>query len=114
MRSDRNLGSKARCCLLLAAAILAGCDGPQSALDPAGHDAERIADLFWVMCIASVVIWAGVMAVAFYAARRRDAPPRAANLLILGGGLVLSISVLTVLLIYGLILMASLRAAGTG
>ncbi len=26
--------------------LLAGCSGPQSALDPAGRGAERIADLF--------------------------------------------------------------------
>lgn len=91
------------------------CGGPQSALDPAGYDARRLADLFWVMLVGALVIWVGVMALAFYAVRRRDAPEGAANLLILGGGVIFSIAVLTALLIYGLMLMGSLRAySGAG
>ena len=94
--------------------VLSACSGPQSTLDPAGHDAEKLAGLFWVMTIGSLVIWAVVIAVAFLAARERETPPReeTANLLILGGGLVFPIVVLTALLIYGLALMAALRAVG--
>lgn len=95
--------------------MLVGCDGPQSSLDPAGYDARRLADLFWVMSIGALIIWVGVMALAFYAARRRDAPEGAANLLILGGGVIFSIAVLTALLVYGLLLMGQLRAySGAG
>lgn len=98
-----------------AALLLLGCDGPQSALDPAGYDARRLADLFWVMFAGALVIWTGVMVLAFYAARRRDAPEGAANLLILGGGVVFSIAILTALLFYGLLLMGQLRAfSGAG
>ncbi len=92
--------------------LLAGCSGPQSALDPAGYDAERLAELFWVMAIGSGLIWFTVIGLAFYAVKRTDPPKGAANLLILGGGLVFSIAVLTGLLIYGLSLMAILRGPG--
>lgn len=101
--------------ITLFALALMGCDGPQSALDPAGYDARRLADLFWVMCIGALVIWFGVMALAFYAARRSDTPQGAANLLILGGGVIFSIAILTALLFYGLLLMGQLRAySGAG
>jgi len=98
-----------------AALTLVGCDGPQSALDPAGYDAQRLADLFWVMLVGALLIWIGVMVLALYAARRRDAPEGAANLLILGGGVIFSVAILTALLFYGLLLMGQLRAySGAG
>ena len=50
---------------------LAGCGGPQSALDPAGRGAERIADLFWWMAAGAVVIWLAVVGLAIYAMRVR-------------------------------------------
>lgn len=112
----RNSAEKgASIAIVLFAFVLVGCSGPQSALDPAGYDAARLADLFWVMFGGALLIWISVMALAFYAARRRDAPEGAANLLILGGGVIFSIAVLTALLVYGLMLMESLRAySGAG
>lgn len=98
----------------LVAGLLAGCDGPQSALDPAGPEAEKLAKLFWVMTIGAVALWAGVMGLALYAVKTGSPPAHAANLLILGGGVVLSITVLTALLIYGLVLTGTLRSAGAG
>lgn len=95
---------------LLALAFLTGsCQGPQSALDPAGYEARRLAELFWVMCGGAIAIWIAVMALALYAVRRNDPPSSAANLLILGGGVGFSVAVLTILLIYGLTLMGTLR-----
>lgn len=114
MTSRRCGGARA---ILLTSALfaLAGCDGPQSALAPAGYDARVIANLFWVMCVGALVIWSGVVAIALYAAWRRDAPEGAGNLLILGGGVLFSIAILTALLVYGLMLMGSLRAySGAG
>jgi cytochrome c oxidase subunit 2 len=95
--------------LALSACLTGGCDGPQSALDPAGYEASRLADFFWVMCIGALIIWAGMMAIALYAARRRPPPENAANILILGGGVVFSLVILTALLSYGLWLMGGLR-----
>ena len=40
---------------------LVGCSGPQSALDPAGHGAERIANLFWWMTGGAGIIWLAVV-----------------------------------------------------
>ena len=107
--------ARAVAAIAFVALALIACEGPQSALDPAGYDARRLAELFWVMCAGGAVIWIGVIAIALYAAKRNDAPEGAANFLILGGGVLLSIAVLTALLVYGLMLMGSLRAySGAG
>ncbi|XSG81156.1 MAG: hypothetical protein ACPW61_08675 [Methyloligella sp. ZOD6] len=109
----RNAFASGPLACLAGASLLAGCSGPQSALDPAGYDAERLSTLFWVMTLGSGLIWLTVMGLALYAAWRTEPPKGAANLLILGGGLIFSIAVLTGLLIYGLSLMAVLRGPGT-
>ena len=94
------------------ALLLAGCGGPQSALDPAGRGAAHIADLFWWMTVGSVLIWLAVIALALYAARARPEvhSRRRANLLIIGGGAVIPTVVLAGLLIYGLALTPDLLA----
>ena len=81
-----------------------GCDGPQSALEPAGRAAERIVYLFWWMTAGAVFFWIAVIALAIWAIRT---PPEAhnqrrASLLIIGGGAVVPTIVLAVLVIYGL------------
>lgn len=83
--------------------LLAGCSGIQSALNPAGREAERIADLFWWMAAGAVVIWLGMVVLVLYAVRIRPEAhgERSAQLLIVGGA-VLPTVVLTVLLVYGL------------
>jgi cytochrome c oxidase subunit II len=99
--------------LVLAVLALAGCDGPQSALVPAGRAAARITDLFWGMAIGLAIVWLGVVALAIYAyASRRAHSTRTARLVIVGGGVVFPIVVLTGLLIYGLSIMPSLLPAG--
>ena len=84
--------------------ILAACDGPQSALEPAGRAAERIANLFWWMTAGAALAWIAVIALALYAVR---VPPeshtqRRAGLLIIGGGAVAPTIVIAVLVLYGL------------
>jgi cytochrome c oxidase subunit II len=83
---------------------LAGCAGPQSTLDPAGREAERIAGIFWWMTVAGFAIWAAVIALAIWAIRASPEGhnQRRASLLIIGGGAVVPTLVLAVLLIYGL------------
>lgn len=111
--------------------VLAGCDGPQSALDPAGRSAERIAELFWAMTAGAVVIWIAVIALTIWAIRtppeaspekgagafskkEKEAVPshnqRRASFLIIGGGAVVPTIVLTALLVYGLAPMPALLA----
>ncbi len=88
------------------------CDGPQSALDPAGHGAQWIADIFWWMTGSATVIWFGVIVLAIWAAR--SAPEkqnrRRTNLMIIGGGAVVPTLALALLLLYGLAPIPSLLA----
>jgi cytochrome c oxidase subunit 2 len=117
---DRRLAIPALNLLRVAAlcfvSVIAGCAGPQSALDPAGDGAERLATLFWVMLIGSAALWTGVIALAFYAARTE--PGRFSEsfgpALILWGGAVFPTVVLTALLTYGLWLMPDMRGPGDG
>jgi cytochrome c oxidase subunit II len=90
-----------------------GCAGAQSALDPAGEGAEKIANLFWVMTAGSLVIWAAVVGLAVHALVRRPAPypERYGHALIVGGGVILPTIVLAALLIYGLLMLPPLLAA---
>jgi cytochrome c oxidase subunit II len=87
----------------VAAFALAGCTGPQSALDPRGPDAEAIALIWWVMFAGATVIFVAVMALAMYAMYR--APDRRVTLrpyaLVIGGGLVFPVVTLFALLVYG-------------
>jgi cytochrome c oxidase subunit 2 len=101
---------------LVSALALTACSGPQSALDPAGEGAARIADLFWVMLGGALLIWVLVIGAVVYASRIRPGGhhERAASALLLWGGLVVPTAVLAGLLIWGLALMADLRAPGDG
>jgi cytochrome c oxidase subunit II len=93
-------------------AMLVGCTGTQSALDPAGRGAVQIADLFWGMTIGAVVVWGAVVVLTIYAIRaRHDAPQeRRAKILIIGGGALFPTVVLAGLLIYGLAILPGLMA----
>ena len=43
--------------VLMSTFLVAGCGGAQSALEPAGRDAEWIADLFVWLTVGFVVVW---------------------------------------------------------
>jgi cytochrome c oxidase subunit 2 len=105
-----------RLAVVILALFAAGCSGPQSALDPAGDGAERLAGLFWVMLAGAAVLWAAVISLAVFAARTE--PGRTAEAfgssLILWGGAVVPTAVLAALLTYGLLLMPDLRGPGDG
>ena len=62
----------------LAAALmiapLAGCQGAQSAFDPAGVEAELVLNLFWIMLAGGTAIWIVVIGVSYYAARGKSGP----------------------------------------
>lgn len=108
----RSWRSAVRLMVLTGALLMAGCGGVQSALSPAGREAERIADLFWWMTAGAVIVWLAVIALAIYAVRAR---PEARNqrrdsLLIIGGGVVVPTVTLTVLLIFGLAMLPPLLA----
>lgn len=95
---------------LAAVLLLAGCDGRQSTLTPAGRGAEQLAELFWWMAAGAAVIWLVVVGVAVYAVAIR---PEAhedgrGKVLIIGGGVVFPTIALIILLAYGLSLLPGL------
>jgi cytochrome c oxidase subunit II len=91
------------CVLVAAAGGLSSCGGPQSALVTAGRDAAHIADLFMVMTIGALIVWTAVVALAVYTIRVREShSQRAANLLIIGGGVAAPTVVLGALIAYGM------------
>ncbi|WP_208324620.1 cytochrome c oxidase subunit II [Modicisalibacter xianhensis] len=95
---------------LTALSSLSGCNGPQSALQPAGVDAEQIGQLFWWMCTVAVLIWLLVIGFAVYATHVNPEThdSRAARWLIIGGGAIAPPVVLGALLVFGLPLLPSL------
>jgi cytochrome c oxidase subunit II len=73
------MASSCRSALLcvVATALLAGCSGWQSALDPRGPEARYIADLIWTFTALCGLIWLVTLllfAIALW--RQRRAPPR--------------------------------------
>lgn len=96
--------------MLAAISLAVACDGPQSALAPAGAEADRLSDLFWAMTIGAVVIWAAVVALSLYAVyfRKRAITEKAATRLVVGGGVIFPTVVLAGLLVYGLAMLPGL------
>jgi cytochrome c oxidase subunit 2 len=93
-------------------AALGGCTGVQSTLDPRGPAAESIAQSHWVMFAGATFILVVVTAMSLYAVyrdpdRRLRLSPRS---LIIGGGALFPVVVLSALLVYALVLMDNLRA----
>lgn len=99
-------------CILALALPLVGCRGPQSALDPAGEGASRIASLFEVMAVGAALVWVAMVLLTVYAIRANPEAHgrkrRAA--FIVGGGVVVPTVTLTALLVYGLAMLPSLVA----
>ncbi len=89
---------------------------PQSALEPAGVEAARLADLLTVMTVGALIIWVLVVGTAIYATRCNPGAHAEAvgSRLIVWGGVVFPTVVLAALLAYGLTLLADLRAPGDG
>jgi cytochrome c oxidase subunit 2 len=92
--------------------LLTCCSGPQSALEPAGRGAERIAELFWYMAAGALIICFVVIGFAIYAMRAQPESRnrRRVNILIIGAGTAVPTVVLAGLLAYGLSLLPALLA----
>ncbi len=100
---------------LALATMLAACSYPQSALHPAGEDAERLTALTWFMFAAAVVIWVIVMGAAIYAVlgKKRPKSERFADRFILIGGVAFPTVSLAILLVFGLSLLPDWAEADT-
>lgn len=92
--------------------VLTGLSGSQSALEPAGQEAERLANLFWWMASGAIVVWLAMILLSFYSISRRPEPisPRRARLFIVVGGAIVPTIVLAVLLVWGLAMLPSMVA----
>src|SRR5688572_23839659 len=109
----RHLGTRSVLCLLVVGVPgLAGCAGRQSALDPAGQGASRIAELFWWMTGGATFVWLFMLWLGWSALRGRVSKhtEKQARLYVIGGGVVFPTVVLAALLAYGLGMMPELRA----
>lgn len=93
--------------LALAVPLLAGCQGPQSALDPASAAARELARLWWVMSSVAGLVLLLVSVLWLYAlfrAPRQYPQPQARRIqrrLLIGGGLLLPTLSVSALLFYG-------------
>lgn len=90
--------------LLFAAALLAGCGGAQSSLDPIGPNARDTLWLFqltlWVSVLVCLLVGAALLQA--WLLPRLRLPERAARWMVAGGGVVLPAIVLPVLLVASL------------
>lgn len=93
--------------MVLLAMVLAGCNPSQSALHPAGEDAEKLANLFWFMTIGGALVWCVLMGAAIYAVvgRKRPRSERFADRFVFFGGVVFPTVGLAALLVFGLALL---------
>ncbi|MGQ7846012.1 cytochrome c oxidase subunit II [Granulosicoccus sp. 3-233] len=93
---------------------LGGCGGLQSTLQPAGKEAAEIATLFHVLLVGAVVLWLLVNGIFLYVTRLNPRPlsRRAAEGLIIGGGILFPTVLLGILLAYSMSLMSSQRETG--
>lgn len=94
------------------AALLAGCERtPLSALNPASAQADHIANVWQVMAWGSLSVFLMMLALVFFAIRARSEsrPGRRPIWLLLGGGVLFPLSVMSALLAY-----AYLAAPGQG
>ena len=104
----------ARRVVAAATVLLAGCEGRQSALAPAGREAAELATLFWWMLAGAIVLWSFMNGLFLYVTRLNPKPlsRRVAESIIIGGGILFPTVVLGALLTYSLDLMPRQRAEG--
>ncbi len=95
--------------------MLVGCQGVQSALDPAGAEARAISTLFVAMVLTGGAVWLGVASILWFAMRQGRAvvAEQSASRLIFWGGAVFPSVTLITLLGYAFWLMPSLRPFAT-
>lgn len=91
--------------------------GQISVLDPAGTEAQAVAELFWIMATSAIAIWALTIVAALWAALRKipaERRHRVERLLIVGGGVMVPTLVVGSLLVHGLRTTHSLRSEAQG
>lgn len=84
--------------------LLAGCEDSLSTLHPGGPAADAIATIWWVMLVASCLIFALVMALLGLSFRRSGGEGGGEKVWLAGLGLAFPMAVLAALLVYGLVI----------
>jgi cytochrome c oxidase subunit 2 len=102
--------------VLGAAAGLGGCAEVQSVVSPAGEEARRIAELWWIAFIGATAILVGVAIVAAVALVGPEGwrRPLSGDAIIIGGGVVLPVVLLSALLGHGMFVTQIGAAVGAG
>ncbi|MDP0926840.1 cytochrome c oxidase subunit II [Paracoccus onubensis] len=102
--------------ILASVLLLAGCEGPQSALVPAGVDAQALHLLFTTMLGGAIVLWLLMNGFIYWFSHRHPAAfsEIAARWLIVLGGVVTPAIMVGALLVWGLTLLPDQRIAGNG
>ena len=121
MRRDVPSGRPPRAALAGVVCLSAsGCGGNQSVTNPVTEPARQIDTLWWAMFAGGMVIFAAVLAllvVGFVRRRRPGAPDhddRGPYAVILGGGLLLPILVLSILFVFVVRVMPAVSAPAAG
>lgn len=86
------------------ALCLAGCQGAQSLIDPAGPSAAAIAAVWWWMLGAATLVFLGVLLLWGWALRRRPGAPDtgpSGRAWLIGGGVLLPSAAIGLLLVFG-------------
>lgn len=83
--------------------------GMQSMLNPAGVEAQRVAELFWTILGPAVFVWLLLMGAAIYGIRGQVHARRAGHFWIVGGGVIFPTVALLVFAYWGFSLMTELR-----
>lgn len=109
MKSRPNLPTRAFLWgIVLAAVCFSSCGGAQSALEPAGPQAVKIAGLWWIMLAVGTLVLLGVMvllaiAMEGFPRRWQELTARGATKLVLAGGVAIPSVVLFGLLVYSVL-----------
>jgi cytochrome c oxidase subunit 2 len=100
----------------VASPLASGCAGVQSALEPAGAEAERIDTLLWVVGIFCTLVFVGVLAasVAALFGKRIWRDKLAGEGIVVGAGIVFPVVALSLLLFYSIYVMGRADALEEG
>lgn len=92
--------------VVVALPLLGACVEFQSVIAPSGTEAKRVAALWWILLAGAIAILAGVAAIALVAMAGREGWRRrlSDDRLVIGGGIVFPVVVLSLLLVYSLFL----------
>lgn len=84
--------------------LLISCQGPYSALEPAGNAARSISSMFWWLCGAGLAIWLLFVALELYAIFVKPGPHdlKKTRLFVIGGGALFPVVIITISIYFSL------------